>query len=593
VAKELTSTTNVEMLGNPDFEFQILNATDTNPFIGEGTGYTIYDTATNTPIGTGTVGQHGFFTLKAGQRAEFTGIDENAGQYRVRERIPNEFVGQYDSFYVDGTVVDESNLTSTGGNQFTGVVSPVKDISNGSTVFTYNNHVDAAKLGYLTISKVVEGTADGREFNMTVLLNGQPIPVGTPYTLYDTEKFMNGQGKHKIANNPDRAVTTAGVVTIPAGATAEIDNILAGTTFHVSEESGSAEGYVVRYGIFIGEQWAQIAPDGVSGTIPVKVDENAHVCLVVTNAENAASVTIPGTKLLRNGAYDPTTTHTYCFTIDLVDINGNEPGDYGVSYSETKAVQVTGSNPAEFDFVINYLASDFTGTSTLTYEIRENKPDPLESTHDSSVYTAVVTVTKAANGMIDAKLTSLTKDGTAVESAGFVNTLLGELDVSKIVDGNSADQNRSFEFFFWLADANRRGVSNWPVAVTRNGQTQERVTDSGGRVYLSFKHGETVTIQGIPLGYTWRVQEQNYGNYIAKWEATPESCITQSGSDYVEGNFPAAGVAVTFTNTSSYTLPETGGAGTYRYTAGGLLITAAAILLYICLKRRNKDVPSF
>ena len=47
-------------------------------------------------------------------------------------------------------------------------------------------------------------------------------------------------------------------------------------------------------------------------------------------------------------------------------------------------------------------------------------------------------------------------------------------------------------------------------------------------------------------------------------------------------------------NNTAYELPNTGGTGTYLYTAGGLLITAMVTLLYIHNQRRRKEeTPSF
>jgi len=51
----------------------------------------------------------------------------------------------------------------------------------------------------------------------------------------------------------------------------------------------------------------------------------------------------------------------------------------------------------------------------------------------------------------------------------------------------------------------------------------------------------------------------------------------------------------TVENHSGYELPETGGAGTYLYTMGGLLaLMTAAVLLYIqTSKRRKEELTSF
>ena len=51
---------------------------------------------------------------------------------------------------------------------------------------------------------------------------------------------------------------------------------------------------------------------------------------------------------------------------------------------------------------------------------------------------------------------------------------------------------------------------------------------------------------------------------------------------------------LTVTNYAGFELPQTGGAGTHLYTMGGMLLLAAAVLLYIhILKRRKEEQPSF
>ena len=212
VQKELSVTDPAKnhMVGDPYFSFQIMKA-DANgnrtstPFFGNGEAgagveYHVYDAATNELIRTATTEAYGIFKIKDGERAEFIGISENSGKYYIREILDNKFYGQYENIYVDGEVVTQADNV---WEQYKGLVSPVKDFSDGTTLFTFENRVDATKLSYLTITKMVEGVSDDvektLEFDMKVELNGTlndtegwtPIPVGTPYTLYKTDAFMN------------------------------------------------------------------------------------------------------------------------------------------------------------------------------------------------------------------------------------------------------------------------------------------------------------------------------------------------------------------------------------------------------------------
>ena len=103
-------------------------------------------------------------------------------------------------------------------------------------------------------------------------------------------------------------------------------------------------------------------------------------------------------------------------------------------------------------------------------------------------------------------------------------------------------------------------------------------------------HGWRLTIDNLPkqgvddegntVYYTYYIVE-NAGSYSASYD----------------NNGGIASGTITVTNTESdtpgYVLPETGGAGTQLYTAGGALLTAAAgILLYIQNKRRKEGTAS-
>ena len=74
------------------------------------------------------------------------------------------------------------------------------------------------------------------------------------------------------------------------------------------------------------------------------------------------------------------------------------------------------------------------------------------------------------------------------------------------------------------------------------------------------------------------------GTLVKSGEGTP---LTVSGTD------PIVFSATISDQSWGYELPDTGGAGTTSYTAGGLaLIFGAATLMYIHCKRRKEDEAS-
>ncbi len=271
VGKELTvdDISRSALLGDPDFKFQVLKAnsdgtTTTDLFIGANTEYTVYNTA-NKPIGTGKTDANGVFTLKAGQRAEFEGIAENSGKYYVRELLDPTTFEQYGQITVGGSSTTTSNDVVVGQDKFTGVNSPVKDASDGTTLFNFNNSLKFNKLGKLEIAKVLTGSSESGEgltFDFKVTVDGKPLPTGTAYTV----------------NNETRTVQTEGIVSVPAGSSAIISGIIAGTPFTVEEVVTTPGLYRVSYALN-GTATSQIP---VAGTIGVE----STVTVTCYNATN-------------------------------------------------------------------------------------------------------------------------------------------------------------------------------------------------------------------------------------------------------------------------------------------------------------------
>jgi LPXTG-motif cell wall-anchored protein len=388
---------------------------------------------------------------------------------------------------------------------------------------------------------------------------------------------------------------------VPGGATAEIDNILPGTTFRVSESSDSALGYTVKYGAFWGTKWITAYSDRVEGIIPVYNPENttdrtdSHSCVTVTNTMQANAVVIPVSKTLVNGSADPSATHTYSFTIELIKINGNDPASYNKSYSETKEVQVTGGITTDFSFAINYIGSDFFGNTTLLYKITENPPDALKSTHDATVYYATVEVTKGAKTVTLKSLKKNAENGQTVSSAAFQNILLGDLSLEKIVDGGTTlQQSHPFDFTVQFGVNAATPLQNVTLTMIKNGEPAGTVsTGTDGVVNLSgVKHGDRIELKGIPLGVVWRITENGAENYNVSWTKNGES----GTSNVATGNIPVGGMEVVFTNRAAYAyeLPETGGAGTNSYTMAGLVLIlfSVAFLLYKSISRRREAFQS-
>ena len=538
VSKELSADASFQ--GNPDFRFQILKENRTELFIGPYTEYTIYngDPVNGQEAGTGTTDANGVFTIKAGQTAVFEGISENAGSYFVRELLDRSLGNQYDQIYVDGTTQTKSDSGITvGSDTFTGVDSPVKNISDGATFFHFNNHVDADKLGSLSVTKqltLLDGGTSTEEFTFQITLDGVPLPVGTTYTVGSIKK----------------TVADEGMISLKAGETAIISNILAGTHYKV-EEIG-ADGYNVSY------------DPGQSRTIPLK----ATATVTATNREIGTSLKIPVTKSLTGSDGG---AHSYQFKLIQVDANGTAIAN-GTQQTLSINIPANGTR-ASGNFTLYYRPDDLGGANSKVFHYKITEEIVATETNtlfDSSEHNVEVTVTKAENG-----LSAAITNGS--QNVQFTNRLTSKLTLTKQIVGTPAP-DKTFSF---TIDLTCDGFSGMLTGTIASGQTTtpQTVTFTNGRATATIvlKDGEQFAID-LPIGTTWRITEAEADGYWVKNQV--DSGEVTVGND-ATGTLTKDGSNVTFLNYTAYVLPETGGRGTKLYTAGGLaLMLYGALLLY-------------
>lgn len=600
----------VTPLGNPDFMFQILDADDNSLFLPENWAYSLYDTdgsviqkisvkskypdgrvkemtiedsagnvlctetydsSSNLTSRTGTgldqvirIGENGIFTLKAGQQAEFVGIPETWGQYYVRELLELSDASQYGTITVSGTAVTPETV-DVGGVKYSGVDSPVLDMSHGSSSFRVENKITTAQLGKLSITKVLAGSDTDKTFDMEVTLDGELLPVGTEYTV----------------GTETRSVETEGIITLAPGKTATISNIISGTKFTVKETNGT--GYTVSYEASgSGDHGITQIDGGISGVVRT----GSTVAVTVTNSEQGAEVEIPVTKTVANpdgNARD----FTFILT-QVADQNGT-----ALEGATPQTVTLSTTDSSAGAFRLSYLKQNFSnGETKLYYKITESQADG--TAENTQVFIAEVTVT-TSDANFTAELTNMWlntgQDGAfeshESKSADFVNTLAGSLSLSKIVSGSTPEGG--FSFTITLSPAVSDQVSYPAKVYDADGnivRQNEIVFTDGATVVNEVRSGETISISGLPVGTQWTITETTTDGYIVSYTVNGESCEgATSGGSIILGD-----TKVVCTNTQTYVLPETGGAGTTTYTLAGLMLMlcGTAYLLYRLKKRRRE-----
>lgn len=404
VTKELESDDNgdIGLLGNPDFRFQAMKENGTELFIGKAMPYSVLDAAGN-KVGSGVTDDNGIFTVKAGQTALFEDIAENSGRYFIRELLDEAYFEQYGSVTVDGSSATFDRGISVGQDSFAGISSPVKDISDGSTVFHFTNHIDFNELGSLSVKKTATLYSQEllqSEFKFLVTLDSVPLPKGTKYTV----------------SGESREVSEDGIITLRVNEVAKFENILAGTEFSVREAEVDPSDYSVSYTL----DGNPLSGDCASGVIKT----HSEASVVVHNSETGVTVKLPLTKSI---THPDGAEHSYTFLLEQVtDITGSEPAAPPLTREATLSLK---TKPASGEFEIVYPKKGLNELPQRLY-YRINEKEDLSDTataYDKSVYVAEVTLAEGEDG-ITATVTALRRDGIELSVSppdiAFTNTIV-------------------------------------------------------------------------------------------------------------------------------------------------------------------------
>lgn len=556
-------------LGNPDFSFQVLKALENGTkteelFITEGAEYKVYRNGQDTGERRRT-GKDGVFALKAGEMAVFTEISADEGKYYVRERLESRVSDQYETdIEVGGTTkVEDENGTEIGETDFIGIDSPVQNIDDGAlTLFNFTNKI-TGRLGTLEITKRIreEGSdyADlNQDFKFEIKLDKEPLKAGIEYTVTDEA------GAERKAS-----VEEGGIVSLKAGETVKIENILAGTEYTVQETAASSKGYLVTYDAADDQVTVETA-DGISyvkGKIKANTEGNTPVQITVTNSTGGTAIEIPGIKKLSN---NDGKEHRYQFELEQVkDGTGTsfEPkvsaGTAVVTFNEGSGAESDGSTTdssdknSSFAFHLNYSAKEVEeGESVFYYKVSEVETEDtaaVTTKYDGREYLVEVKVTKKSeNGSIvmEAKivgyyLLTRTESGTItqtpVNSVEFENELVTDLTIAKDANGK-VEKDKEFTFEVKI-ETGAEALLNGEFTAHRKGgedsETEEfTVTFQNGLTEVKLKPGQVLTIKDLPYGAKWTVEEKDAEEYEVSYminsKAEKLSAESRLSEKYVE-----------------------------------------------------------
>lgn len=378
------------------------------------------------------------------------------------------------------------------------------------------------------------------------------------------------------ADNPEGAIMPegAGCIVNVEGAESsnfgEITFTRDGTyKFEIRETEGSAAGYSYDDSLWT----LTVEVKDVNGALTVesaryaKADGTQASAAEFVNeyAPHVAAAEILGEKHLEGASQ---TEETFAFRLSP-GFDTNPMPDNSDASGATVTVQGSGA------FSFGRIEYDEAGV--YLYTVHEIIGDALGYTYDETLYEVTVTVTDAG-GWLQTQVAYERNDGQVAEKAVFTNIYeVGSLLISKEVKGTGASQDKAFAFTVKLTDAAGNPISGVYSYAGLGGAASG--TLENGAAAFELKHGQSIRIDGLPVGAQYVVEETEHKGYRVQ-------------ADKPSGTITVECAEARFTNTREYhgEVPKTGyGESNTRYWIIG---SCLLIALLAAVGRRKLNIRS-
>ena len=504
-----------------------------------GTGYVVTEESyVNDGYITTKTGDTGSIVGGSVQTAAFTNTRNTYGDLTVTKTVDGNAPVEGAEFSFKVTLSDTSITGMYGEMNFTngiatftlknGESKTASDLPNGITYeVTEANYTND---GYVTTSTGATGTIVGNgkqtaAFTNTRNANGSLTVSKTlegndtdgskefTFTIVLSDTTINGEYSGVTFENGVATITLRG------GESKTIEELPNGTGYVVAEADYSSEGYVTTA---VGDE----------GTI----DETAPKVAAFTNTRDTfGDLTV--TKTVDGNA--PVADAEFSFTVTLSDTTIT--GTYGEMTFANGVATFTLKNGE------SKTASDL--PHGITYEVTE-----ADYTNDG-----YVTTSTGASGTIV---------GNSELTAAFTNTRnvtpqYGSLTVKKTVNGDLADKEQYFNFTITFDAEGSYSYTGSKSGTIKSGDT------------VQLKHGESITISGLPDGTTYSVTESGNEGYSVYANG-------DKGTIAANENSTAA-----FTNTKS-SVPQTGDDSNLLLWFSLMCVSGLGILLSVLQGRKRR-----
>ena len=158
----------------------------------------------------------------------------------------------------------------------------------------------------------------------------------------------------------------------------------------------------------------------------------------------------------------------------------------------------------------------------------------------------------------------------------------GSLKLSKTVSGSGGDLNKDWHFTITLSGDKGDNFNKECEVSPENGASPDKVSFTNGTATVALKHGQSITIQGLPAGVNYTVSETEAD--------TDGYTTTKSGATGQITKGETKEVSFTNSKSSSANLPSTGGPGTRNLIFISILLFAIGSLTakIVCSDKQRK-----
>ena len=271
------------------------------------------------------------------------------------------------------------------------------------------------------------------------------------------------------------------------------------------------------------------------------------------------------------------------FKFNIVDAGvengGVDAGKQGMPTVGTADYDENGATTTGAKEAVTVTLPTYTSVGVYSYTITETTGTTAGVAYDSKSVTMKVTVVNNNNGGFEIAAVSFTKDGKklANNEAAFNNTYTAnKLSISKTVAGNLGDKSKYFDFTVTLTGKEGETYT-LPATITggSDGSGKEENVAISGTTTFKLKHGDTIRIENLPEGVSYKVEE-----------ATPSDYTMNATSQ--EGTMDAEAKTAAFTNTKTGDIDT----GVYLDNLPYILVFAGVLAIaavFIVRRRRFED----